>query len=60
MKTYTSPALTEYGTAATITADSRDSGADDTFFDRNGQPQSGRGGSLDTCVTANTQACRNR
>ena len=60
MKTYTPPSLAEYGTAAAITADSRESTVDDTFFNRNGQPTEGQGGSLDTCVTANTTACRNR
>ena len=60
MKTYTTPALVEYGTAAAITADSRSSNADDTFFDANGQPQSGLGGSIDTCVTEDQDTCRNR
>ena len=60
MKTYTTPALVEYGTAAAITADSRTSNADDTFFDASGQPNIGQGGSLDTCVTADQDTCRNR
>ena len=60
MKTYTTPALVEYGTAATITADSRNSNNDDTFFNASGQPNIGQGGSLDTCVTSNTQNCLNR
>ena len=57
MKVYTTPALVEYGTAAAITADSRSSNADDTFLDANGQAQSGLGGSLDTCVTADDERC---
>ena len=57
MKTYTSPQLTEYGTAAAMTADSRENSTDDTFFDINGNAQAGVGGSLDTCVTANDINC---
>ena len=57
MKHYTTPALVEYGTAASMTADSRDSDSADVFFDRNGNAQAGVGGSLDTCVTANDINC---
>ena len=57
MKTYTSPQLIEYGTAAAMTADSRDSDAADVFFDVSGNAQPGVNGSLDTCVTANDINC---
>ena len=57
MKTYTPPVLVAYGDAVQITADSRDSAADDTFFRRTGQPVQGLGGSLDTCVTADDANC---
>ena len=57
MKTYTSPALVEYGTAASLTADSRENDTGDTFFDINGAAQEGVGGSFDTCVTANDVNC---
>lgn len=61
MKTYNAPALVEYGTAAAITADSRNNSIDDTFFNANGQPQGGQGGSNDTCVTADDGGtCLNR
>ena len=60
MKTYTPPALAEYGDAAQITADSRENATEDTFFNRNGVPNQGLGGSLDTCVTANDANCLNR
>ena len=56
-KVYSAPLFVEYGDAITITADSRNSDADDTFFDRNGQPQGGLGGSNDTCVTADRETC---
>lgn len=54
---YTAPTLVEYGDAAQITADSRDSSLDDTFTNASGQPQSGLGGSNDTCTTANSDDC---
>ena len=57
MKTYTTPQLTEYGTASSLTADSRENSTDDTFFDINGNAQDGVGGSFDTCVTANDINC---
>ena len=60
MKTYTTPTLVAYGDAAQITADSRDSSADDTFFDENGLGQPGAGGSLDVCVTQDDENCLDR
>ena len=57
MKAYTPPALVAYGDAAAITADSRNNSNDDTFTNASGQPQSGLGGSLDTCVTENQADC---
>ena len=60
MKTYTTPQLVEYGTAASLTADSRENSTDDTFFDINGNAQEGAGGSFDTCVTADDVNCTPR
>ena len=57
MKAYTTPSLIEYGTAAAVTADSRENSTDDTFFNVNGIPSDGLGGSFDTCVTANDINC---
>jgi hypothetical protein len=56
MKTYTPPALTEYGDVTSATADSRENNTNDTFFSLNG-PQPGQGGSFDTCVTPDDENC---
>ena len=56
MKTYTAPALVEFGDVTKTTADSRENNTDDTFFSLTG-PQEGLGGSMDTCVTANDVDC---
>lgn len=56
MKTYTPPAIVEYGDVADATADSRTNETDDTFFSLNG-PVPGLGGSSDTCVTADNVTC---
>ena len=58
MKAYTTPQLVEYGTAGSLTADSRENSSDDTFFDINGNAQEGLGGSSDTCVTEDDINCR--
>ena len=41
MKAYTTPQLVEYGTAGSLTADSRENSSDDTFFDINGERAGG-------------------
>jgi hypothetical protein len=56
MKTYTPPAIVEYGDVADVTADSRENNTDDTFFSLNG-PQDGLGGSFDVCVTEDDVRC---
>ena len=56
MKTYTAPALVEYGDVPVTTADSRENDTDDIFFSLNG-PEEGLGGSFDTCVTPDDVRC---
>lgn len=49
MKIYTAPSLTEFGTVASLTADSGENNTSDTAYTLVGRLD-GRGGSFDTCV----------